>query len=623
MKNSNSFNHKRTLFVGAIGVVYGDIGTSPLYALKSCLSIGGLPFNEVNLIGLISLLIWALLFVVSFKYITLVMPVDHDNEGGILVLSARCMLLKIKHLAKPTLLLGILGMSLFFGDCIITPAISVLSAIEGIKLISPSFTPYILPLSIFIITCLFLIQKNGSGQIGKYFGAIMIVWFMVIGVMGLASIIQNPIILKSLNPYYAAHFLATNGHIGFLAVGGVILVLTGAEALYADMGHFGRDSIRICWTYFVFPSLILNYLGQGALLISHPEAISNPFYLMAPSIALYPLVILSTLATVIASQAVISGIFSLSWQGIMLNYLPRMKVIHTSNKHFGQVYVPAINFILFSMTVSMVLLFKTSENLASAYGLSVSGIMLITTFLIFVHAKHEKKWSTFKLSLIFIPLSLLDLSFFLCSLSKLIDGAWCTILITSIVFFVIHTWIKGNNALATKRNKPIKSIEQYLDTHILHKETHIPGSAMFLSRLPDTIPKTLSTLIQLNKFLHEKIFIVSIVTKEISRVPESKRFKIKEIYPNIFQITADFGFNEIPSIQKVTHWAIKNNYILSDEEIFYFMSRSIIIILNERAFLKSIQSRIFQLLCHTSQNGTEFYKIPHDKVIELGLHYKI
>ena len=279
MASAHAAKHKRSLLIGAIGVVYGDIGTSPLYALKSCFLISGIPVTAPHVLGLISLLLWSLFIVVTLKYIKLVMPVDHDNEGGILALSARCLSLKIKHLNKPVLLLGLIGVSLFFGDCIITPAISVLSAIEGIKFISPTFSPYILPLSIATIILLFLIQKNGSGHIGRYFGVVMIVWFSVIGFMGFINIAHNIAILKALNPYYALHFLTTNGHVGFLAVGGVILVVTGAEALYADMGHFGRRSIQLCWTFFVFPSLVLNYLGQGALLLSHPEAISNPFYI--------------------------------------------------------------------------------------------------------------------------------------------------------------------------------------------------------------------------------------------------------------------------------------------------------------------------------------------------------
>lgn len=622
LKSNHTAHPSRTLYIGAIGVVYGDIGTSPLYAFKSCFLISGLPVNETNIIGLISLLLWTLFIVVSLKYVSLVMPVDHDNEGGILALSARCISLKIKKLQKPALLLGVLGMSLFFGDCIITPAISVLSAVEGIKLISPCFTPYILPLSILLLTFLFLIQRNGSGQIGRYFGIIMIIWFCVIGLMGFTSILHNSAILKSLNPFYALRFLAMHGTVGFIAVGGVILALAGAEALYADMGHFGRESIRTCWTFFVFPALILNYLGQGSLLLTDPTAISNPFYLMAPSTMLYPLVLLTTIATIIASQAVISGIFSLSWQAIMLNYLPRLKVIHTSETQFGQVYVPAINYILLAITISVVLFFKTSENLAAAYGFSVSAIMLITTFLIFIHLKYEKKWTTIKLLAVFIPLTLLDSTFFICSASKLFEGAWCTILMTLIVFFIIHTWITGNERLATKRNKPIKNIHKYLDTHITHKDIHIPGSIMLLSRVPNGVPKTLCTLIQFNKFLHEKIFIVSIITLPVPRISEHKRFHIEEIYTNVFQITAKFGFNEVPSVPKITHWATKHSYINHDEEVCYFMSRSIIV-LNEHSFFGTIQARLYQFLCHASQNATEFYRIPHDKVIELGLHYKI
>ncbi|MES2252378.1 MAG: KUP/HAK/KT family potassium transporter [Pseudomonadota bacterium] len=622
MASVHEEKHKRSLLIGAIGIVYGDIGTSPLYALKSCFIISGLPVAELHVLGLISLFLWSLFIVVTLKYVTLVMPVDHANEGGILALSARCSSLKIKHLNKVVLLLGLVGMSLFFGDCIITPAISVLSAIEGIKFISPTFAPYILPISVFTIALLFMIQKNGSGHIGRYFGVMMIMWFIVIGLMGMMSIIHNIVILKALNPYYALHFLVTNGHIGFLAIGGVILAVTGAEALYADMGHFGRHSIQLCWTYFIFPALILNYLGQGALLLSQPEAISNPFYLMVPGIMLYPLVVLSTLATIIASQSVISGVFSLGWQAIMLNYLPRMKVIHTSDKQIGQVYVPVINYMLCILTIAIVLIFKTSDDLASAYGLSVSGIMLITTFLIAVHALYELKWSRLKLCVVFIPLCFLDLTFFVCSLAKLFDGAWCTVLVTALVFFIIYTWMNGNKGLISQRNNTKIDVNTYLKKHVDHNNVRIPGVAIFLSRMPGTIPKSLSVHLQHNKMLHEKVFLVSILTKPVPRVSVTKRFVSEELFENVFQITAHFGFKEVPDIHKIMRWAHEQGLVSHDAEVCYLMSRSILV-LGKQSPLRALQARLFRFLCNSSQNATEFYRIPHGKVIEFGLHYKI
>jgi KUP system potassium uptake protein len=622
MTNVHAAKHQRSLLVGAIGVVYGDIGTSPLYALKSCFLISGLPVITPHVLGLISLLLWSLFIVVTLKYINLVMPVDHDNEGGILALSARCMSLKIKNLKKIALILGIIGVSFFFGDCIITPAISVLSAIEGIKLISPAFSSYILPLSIAIITVLFLIQKNGSGHLGRYFGVVMILWFSIIGLMGFVNIAHNISILKALNPYYALHFLVNNGHIGFLAVGGIILAVTGAEAHYADMGHFGRHSIQLCWTYFVFPSLVLNYLGQGALLLGQPDAISNPFYLMVPGFMLYPLVVLSTIATIIASQAVISGIFSLGWQAIMLNYLPRMNVIHTSEKQFGQVYVPAINGILYVLTIATILIFRTSDNLASAYGLSVSGIMLITTFLILIHVIYELKWSILKLLMVFVPLFFLDIVFFTCSIAKLFDGAWCTVLVTGIVFSIVYTWIKGNQGLVSQRNNTQTDVSTYLEKNIKDKATRIPGVAIFLSRVPGTIPKSLSVHLQHNKFLHEKVFLISILTKPVPHIAVSRRFSVTELSPNVFQITANFGFKEVPDIHKIMRWAGEKQLIESDAEICYFMSRSILV-LGKHGSLKALQARLFRFLGNSSQNATEFYRIPHAKVIELGLHYKI
>jgi len=622
MANVNSEKHKRSLIVGAIGIVYGDIGTSPLYALKSCFIISGVPVTELHVMGLISLFLWTLFVVVTLKYVTLVMPVDHANEGGILALSARCLSLNIKHLNKTVLILGLVGMSLFFGDCIITPAISVLSAIEGIKFISPTFAPYILPISVFTIALLFMIQKNGSGHIGRYFGVMMIIWFVVIGLMGIKCIVHNMLILKALNPYYALHFLITNGHIGFLAIGGVILAVTGAEALYADMGHFGRQSIQLCWTYFIFPALILNYLGQGALLLSHPEAISNPFYLMVPGIMLYPLVLLSTLATIIASQAVISGVFSLGWQAIMLNYLPRMNVIHTSDKQIGQVYVPVINYSLCMITIATVFMFKTSDDLASAYGLSVSGIMLITTFLIAFHALYELKWSRLKLFSVLVPLFFLDLTFFFCSMAKLFDGAWCTVLLTSLVFFIIYTWMTGNKNLIAQRINTKMDVCTYLKKHVDHNNVRIPGVAIFLSRLPGTIPTALSVHLQHNKMLHEKVFLVSILTRPTPRISAAKRFVAEELFENVFQITAHFGFKEVPDIHRIMRWAQDQGLVEQDAEVCYLMSRSILV-LGKQSPLRALQARLFRFLYNSSQNATEFYRIPHSKVIEFGLHYKI
>ena len=343
---------------------------------------------------------------------------------------------------------------------------------------------------------------------------------------------------------------------------------------------------------------------------------------MVPGAALYPLVILSTIATVIASQAVISGIFSLGWQAIMLNYLPRMNVIHTSEKQFGQVYVPVINSILFVLTIVTILIFKTSDNLASAYGLSVSSIMLITTFLILIHALYELKWNIYKIFLVFVPLFLLDATFFLCSIAKLLDGAWCTVLVTGVVFFLIYTWIKGNQGLVPQRNNTQADVNTYLVKHFKKHDIRIPGVAIFLSRMPGTIPKSLSVHLQHNKLLHEKVFLISILTKNVPHIAIAKRFVVSELFPNVFQITANFGFKEVPDIHKIMRWVNEQGLVEHDAEICYFMSRSILIF-GKHSALKALQAHLFRLLCNTSQNATEFYRIPHSKVIELGLHYKI
>ncbi len=621
--SSGGSKHLRALMIGAIGVVYGDIGTSPLYALKSCFLIGDLPVVPLNILGLISLFLWSLFCVVTLKYVNLVMPVDHGGEGGILALSARCISLRIKRLRGLPLILGLVGMALFFGDCIITPAISVLSAVEGVKLISPHLSAYIMPLSIVVIILLFSIQRRGSGHIGQYFGIIMILWFLTIAILGLLAIMKTPLILKAFNPYYAFHFLFTHGRVGLLTMGGVILVFTGAEALYADMGHFGMRAIRLCWNYFIFPALVLNYLGQGALLLSQPEAITNPFYLLMPPSYISPLVILSTLATIIASQAVISGIFSLGWQAIMLNYLPRMRVIHTSSKQIGQVYLPAINGILCTLTIAAILLFKTSDNLAAAYGLSVSGIMIITSFLIFIHAMYALKWSQCKLLLAFIPLFLLDSLFLITSFAKLLDGAWCTILVTLIVFYLLHIWIKGNHTLDQQKNNLTIHAQTFFKTHAERYVSRIPGTAIFFSRIPQTIPRSLLIHVQHNKFLHEKVLLISIITENVPKVPTVKRLVFEELHDGVYQLTARFGFKEIPDVHKIIKWASYDKGLITHgAEVCFFISSSILVVMKHSP-KKAIEAHIFKALSALSQNATEFYRIPHNKVIELGMHYKV
>lgn len=619
--DQQSLAHK-SLIVGAIGIVYGDIGTSPLYALKSCFVMGNLPVNETNILGLISIIMLTLFLIVSIKYVSFVLKVDNHGEGGILALSSLCSKLNLGTYKKLPILLGIIGCGLFFGDGVITPAISILSAVEGLKLISPIFSEHVIWLTILILLGLFYIQKKGSGFIGQFFGPVMIIWFLTIGLLGLAQIIQTPFILKALNPFYAIQFFYHNGFLALKAMGGIFLVVTGAEALYADLGHFGKKSITLSWHYFVLPALLLTYLGQGALLIQSPEAISNPFYLLVPKIGLYPLIILSTIATIIASQAIISGVFSIAWQAIMFNYLPRMKVIHTSYKQIGQVYLPAINTILCIFTIMAILGFRSSENLAVAYGLSVSGSMLITTILVLIVANHEWKWQLYKIAFIFIPFIFLDLLFITTNLAKFFEGAWYAVLLTLIIIYTIRVWTHGNRAITYQVTTHHKSLEKFMMDYIKKYDQRIPGTAIFMTRDPDKVPNSLMIHLRHNKFLHEKLIFVSIITTDSPFDHHKDKFSFDLVCTNQYRINAKFGFKEDPNLHKIIHWAKSQKLIEKDEELSFFLSKGIAVS-SPQAFLNGFSENFYIYLSKNALTAYEFYKIPHDKVIELGVRYKI
>lgn len=611
-----------TLAVGTIGVVYGDIGTSPLYALKSCFALSNLPATPINVLGLISLFVWTLFLVVSVKYVAIVMKVNYHGEGGILALSTLCDSLKKTAQRSIPVILGILGAALFFSDGVITPAISILSALEGLHLISPHLSEHVVPLAVGTLLLLFMIQKRGSSVIGQFFGPVMIFWFITIAILGVIQIIQVPSVIKVLNPYYAFRFFYENGWIGALTLGGTILVVTGAEALYADMGHFGAKPIKISWNFFVFPCLLLNYLGQGALLLHTPSAVSNPFYFMVPGFALYPSIILATAATIIASQSVISGVYSVAWQGIMLNYLPRLKVLHTSYHQIGQVYVPAMNYLLCALTISAVLIFQTSDNLAVAYGLSISGVMLITTILVFWVAYYSWKWSFSRLLLLFVPLLSLDLVFLATNLIKIIEGAWFTALLTLIVAYTIRTWIQGNKALNRQKSVPNQALDQYLEAHKKAFPHKIPGTAIFMTRSPDKVPNSLAFHLQHNRFLHQKVIFLSVLTTNVPRVAPNTKYAYSKIGANMYSITTQYGFKEVPNLNKILNWAVERGIIHDTQNVSFFFSRGVPMT-EEKNALKRFGKKLYIFLCRNAIPAYDFYKIPHDKVIELGIRYEV
>jgi KUP system potassium uptake protein len=608
------------LMVGAIGVVFGDIGTSPLYALKSCFFIANLPITAPNVLGVVSLFIWSLFLVTSLKYIHLVLRVQNQGEGGILVLSSLCANL-LRHKKTIPLWMGIVGTALFFGDGIITPAISVLSALEGGQLLMPFSKREIMCGSIILLILLFSIQKRGSGKIGAYFGPIMVVWFLTLGALGVYHIAQNTSILYALAPTNLWHFFINNRTLSFTVLGASILVITGAEALYADLGHFGKRSIHYSWNLCVFPCLVLNYLGQGALILKNPGALSNVFFNMAPLPLLTPLVILSTLATIIASQAIISGIFSLTWQAIMLNYLPRMRIIHTST-YKGQVYAPTINWLLCALTIGAVLKFQSSENLAAAYGLSVACVMLITTTLVFYVAYQEWRWSIYRLFVFFVPFIFLDITFVITNIVKFFDGAWYTVFVTSCVSYVIYVWRKGSRTLKNQKFPHHKNIMDFINNYQKKKPFRIPGCAIFMSRSASEVPNTLVLNLHHNKFLHEKLIFLSIITEESPRFYGDKKFQADEIAKGVFVIQARFGFQEIPNISKITTWAHEKGIIENTDSISCFLSRGVAVPSHKRIFGK-FGEKLYIFLSKNAQSAHEFFKIPHSEVIELGIYYKI
>lgn len=615
-------NSKTLLFVGAIGVVYGDIGTSPLYALKSCFAIGGLDVTPLNVIGIISLFLWILVCVVSLKYVNFVMAFNNNGEGGILALSTLISKIKPGNSWPLSLFVGIIGATLFFGDAIITPAISVLGALEGVGIVQPELTPYIPTLAFIILTLLFSMQKHGSGLLGNYFGPIMIMWFLTIGLLGLVGVAQNPRILLALNPYYAFHFFYENGWMALMVLGGAILVVTGAEALYADLGHFGRDMIQMSWTYCVFPCLILNYLGQGGLLLTNPEAIQNPFYLLAPSYLLYPLIGLATIATIIASQACISGVFSVCWQAIMFNLIPRMHVIHTSFHQIGQVYIPVMNTLIYILTSAAVWHFQTSDNMAAAYGVSVSGVMFSTTLLLFFLTSKNLKWGWARLSMVFIPLFLLDTTFVLTNLFKIVEGGWFTIAISLSAIYVIWIWHKGNTALLSQQINYSISLKDYIMNYDKLVPQKIPGTAIFLTRTNKNPPNSFMIHLKHNKYMYEKTLFVTIDVVNTPKASKSNRFSIEPVGDHSYVIVAKFGFKEIPDLHKIINWAMEEKVLNQSDEITIYLTRGQATATKSKR-LTGFGEKLYVFLSKNALSANEFYKVPDEAVVEFSVRYKI
>lgn len=610
------------LLVATLGIVYGDIGTSPLYAMKNCFSLYNISVDKMNILGIVSLIFWSLFIVVSFKYIRLILKADNHGEGGILALLTRCSKFGTKKTKAFVLFIGLIGAALFYGDGVITPAISVVGALEGLEVISNGNSEYIPFLACAILAGLFIFQRRGSQVIGSWFGPIMVIWFAALAIMGIYQIVQYPIIMAALNPYYSFMFIHQNGLPAILTFGAIVLVVTGVEALYADLGHFNYKSIKKTWVYVVFPALILNYFGQGALLLHSPESISNPFYLMAPQWSLYPLLILSTLATIIASQAVISGIFSISWQAMQLEFFPRMKVVHTSAQQFGQVYLPIVNFLLLLATLITVISFKSTENMTAAYGIAITGIMIITSTMAIILAHYAWKWSFWKIALIFSPFAVLDLVFFSTNMLKFFKGGWFPILIAAVIYYMIRAWRTGRIALIFERNLLKEELVPYLHKILKKYPTRIPGTAIYMCRSTDKVPTTLDIHVKHNKFLHEKVIFLSIVTMTIPKVPKENRIEVLEFGNDIYHVFANFGFVEVPNLGFILNLMKKEGIPLDRHEATFFLSRGIPVP-SEEVILSGLQEKVFIFLSHNAVNATDYFQIPYDQVVEYGVRFEI
>jgi KUP system potassium uptake protein len=606
------------LVLGALGVVFGDIGTSPLYAIQAVFTgPHPLPAVEANILGVLSVLFWTIMLLVSFKYVTIILRADNHGEGGSLALLALVGELTAQHprIKWTVTALGVFAAALFFGDSMITPAISVLSAVEGMDLVSHQFKIYVLPLTVLILTGLFFIQKRGTGIVGMAFGPIMIIWFGCLAVFGIISITHHPQILYALNPVYAFNFLSADFRIAFLALGAIVLAITGGEALYADMGHFGKFPIRLAWFSFVLPALVLNYFGQGALLLDNPQAVENPFYLLAPASILVPLVLLATAATVIASQAVISGAFSLANQSVHMGFLPRMEIRQTSDKAQGQIYVPLTNWTLYLAVVFLVLSFQSSTNLAAAYGIAVTGTMTITTILIAVVILMLWRWPLiFSIPLI-IVLLLADMTYFAANAIKIIEGGWFPIGVAVISFTVLMTWKRGRALLFEDIARQSVSMQTILDG--VDDMPRVSGTAVFLTPTSDGTPSALLHNLKHNHVLHERNILLTVVVEDKPYVTKGNRLLIKDMGKNFYWVRVFYGFMDAPDIPAALEICAARGLPFDMMTTSFFVSRALIVSSPHPSMTKW-RERLFISLSKNAMNAADFFKIPANRVIEMG-----
>jgi KUP system potassium uptake protein len=614
-----------SLSLAALGVVYGDIGTSVLYAVRESFHHAhGIQPTRDNVLGVLSLIFWALVLVISVKYALFVLRADNRGEGGILALTSLVTPVGAMRRSPRWLLvmMGLFGTALLYGDGMITPVISVLSAVEGLEVATPLFEPYIIPITIGILVALFAMQSRGTATVGRIFGPVTLVWFVAIAILGVGNIVRDLTVFAAVNPLYGARFFIHNGWNGFLVLGSVFLVVTGGEALYADMGHFGRKPIRLAWYYVVLPALLLNYFGQGAMLIHHPETVDNPFFHMAPRWALYPIVVIATMAAVIASQALITGAFSLTMQAVQLGYIPRMQIDHTSARERGQIYIPQINWLLMISCIALVLGFRDSSHVAAAYGVAVTTTMVITTLLLFRVERERWKWPLWASALFTVAFLAIDLAFFGANIVKIPAGGWFPLVVGAVVFTLMSTWKSGRRILAERLNTGTLPIDLFLADVAARPPHRVPGTAVFMYGNPTGTPPALLHSLKHYKVLHERTVFLSVNTQEVPHLEESERLEVKDLGHGFYRIVIHFGFMEEPDVPEVLARVREPGLDLSPGRTSYFLGRETLIPSNERGMMRW-REMLFAIMSRNARPATAFFSLPPNRVVELGAQIRL
>lgn len=629
MTTSVDTNHTKSalsaLTIAALGIVYGDIGTSPLYTMKTIFSSDyGLELNAANLLGVISLIVWGLTIVVTIKYVTLILRADNQGEGGIMALLSLALssVGRASRWYVPLMIIGLFGAALFFGDGVITPAISVLSAIEGLDIATPAFHPYVVPLTVGVLIVLYTVQRHGSSGIGKWFGPIMFLWFGLLAVAGVINIVQRPEVLAALNPWYAISFMLHHGWMGFVALGAIVLAFTGAEALYADLGHFGRKPIRIAWCFIVFPALAANYLGQGAILLNDPSAVSNPFFHQLGAWSIYPLVVLSTIATVIASQATISGTYSMTREAIALGFMPRMLVIHTSVREYGQIYIPLVNWLQLIAVMGAVIGFGSSDALASAYGIAVTATMVTTTMLTFFVIRYGWKLNPILCWFATLFFVSIDLMFFASNALKIVSGGWFPLALGGVAFLIMLTWKQGRALITASLQSQAIPLEEFLQSLFAEPPTRVPGTAVFLRSESDGVPHAMLHNLVHNKVIHEQIVFLTVLNVDVPVISDAERLDVIPLGHECFQVNVRYGFKETRDIPKVLELCRAKDIDSEMLSTSFFISRQTIVPTIGRG-MAMWRERLFAAMSRNARGAADYYHIPTNRVIELGTQVEI